>query len=214
MSIFEAIETGNVERVRELVGADPAAAAARDEAGVSAVLQAKYHGKDDLIPILRDALPELDFFEACAVGDTERAAELADADPSLVGAFGADGFTGLTLAAVFGHADAVRVLLERRADPNLRARHEHIQVMPIHAAAAGDRVEIIRMLVDAGADIEATQPGGATALMSAAQNGNAEAVDLLLERGADRSRARDDGKTAAQFARDGGHDELVARLEP
>ena len=213
MAVFDAIEAGNVERVRELVRDDPSAATVRDEHGLSPLLHAKYNAKDDLVPILREAVPALDFFEACAVGEAARVAELVDADPALVHALAPDGFTGLTLAAFFAHADVVRVLLDRGADPNLRARHEHIQVMPIHAAAAGNDTEVVRLLVDAGAELDTTQPGGFTALMSAAQNGNAAAVDLLLERGADGGLAREDGKTAADFARHAGHADIAARLD-
>ncbi|KAA0145922.1 hypothetical protein FNF28_07768 [Cafeteria roenbergensis] len=69
-------------------------------------------------------------------------------------------------------------------------------------ATADDHVEVVQLLLDRGADVEATGVGGETALMQAAEWGNAdiygvvalmqataddhvEVVQLLLDRGAD-----------------------------
>jgi ankyrin repeat protein len=150
---------------------------------VSPLLQALYEGRRDDVEALRRGA-ELDLFEAAALGDVQRLAELIDegADPN---AFAPDGFTPLSLAAFFKHPEAARLLLDRGADVHQRARHEQIQVLPIHSAAAdGGSVEIVRMLLDAGADPDAEQPGGFRAIDAARQDGNAELERLLLERGA------------------------------
>lgn len=179
-AIFKAIETGDAERVRELVDA----AGERDDEGVSALLRALYYGSDEMVEALRPGKIELDVFEAAAFGDVDRLRKLLDEDPARVDAFAPDGFTPLTLAAFFRREEAVRLLLERGADANLRAQHAQIQVMPIHAAAAGNETGIVRLLLDSGADVTAEQPGGFTALDAAEQNANAEMAALLRERGA------------------------------
>jgi ankyrin repeat protein len=151
-------------------------------AEVSPLLQALYEGRAEDAERIRHE--SLDLFEAAALGDVERLGELLDAgaDPN---EFAPDGFTPLTLAAFFKRPDAARLLLERGADVGLRARHEQIQVLPLHSAAAnGGSVEIARLLLDAGADVNAEQPGGFTALDAARQDGNEELERLLLERGA------------------------------
>jgi ankyrin repeat protein len=179
--IFHAIETGDAARARELADA----ASERNEEGVPARLFALYYGQDDLAQELRRHGGELDVFEAAAFGDGERLRELLDVDPSLVNAFAPDGFYPLGLAAFFKHPDAVRLLLERGADANQQSRHAQIVVRPIHAAAAnGGSVEICRMLLDAGADVNAEQPGGFRPLDAALQERNAELEALLRERGA------------------------------
>ena len=208
--IFEAIESGDLERVRAIVTERPEAAGARDEQGVSALLQARYRGRDDLVGALLAARTELDVFEASAVGDVERVRELVEADPALVDAFAPDGFTPLTLAAHFGHEDVVRLLLDRGADVALRARHEQIQVQPLHAAAATGQTAIVRLLLDAGAPVNEVQPGGFTALHAAAQNGNAELARLLIERGADPEQPLDDGRTPRDLARE--HPDVASAL--
>ena len=151
----------------------------------SPLLQALYEGRtEDAEQLVADG-GDLDLFEASAVGDATRLRELLDAgaDPN---EFAPDGFTPLTLACFFKRPEAARLLLERGADVYLRARNEHIQVLPIHSAAAdGGSVEIVRMLLDAGADVNATQPGGFRAIDAARQDGNEELEGLLRERGAD-----------------------------
>ena len=151
----------------------------------SPLLQALYEGRgDDAEQLVADG-GELDLFEASAIGDAGRLRELLDAgaDPN---EFAPDGFTPLTLACFFKRPEAARLLLDRGADVHQRARNERIQVLPIHSAAAdGGSVEIVRMLLDAGADANATQPGGFRAIDAARMDGNEELERLLLERGSD-----------------------------
>src|SRR5215210_3853413 len=150
----------------------------------SPLLQALYEGRTEEAERLRSEQPELGPFEAAALGDAGRLSELLDAgaDPD---AFAPDGATALTLAAFFKHPEAVRLLLERGADPNLRACHDEFKVKPIHSAAANrGSVEIVRLLLDAGAEVDAEQPGGFRAIDSARQEGHLELERLLLERGA------------------------------
>jgi ankyrin repeat protein len=209
--IFEAIAKGDLDRVQKLLAEDAELAGARDAQGLSAVTQARYHGHDDIVDALLDAEPELDVFEAAAVGRIERVRELIEIDPALVSAFSPDGFTPLHLAAFFGHPQIARLLVEHGADTHAVARNP-MQVMPLHSAAAARQLEISKLLVDQGADVNAAQERGFTPLHEAAQNGDVKLTRLLLERGADRERAAEDGRRAADFAAAGRHDEVLALL--
>ena len=202
MSVFEAVDAGDLERVRSLAAAEPHALRERDAEGVTPILYARYRNRLELVDALRSLTPELDVWEAAAVGDADRVRELLDADASLLDASAPDGFFPLGLAAFFGHEEVVRLLLERGADPRLVARNDRLQVTALHAAAAANHAEIARMVVEAGTPVNATQPGGSTALHAAAQNGNLELVRFLIDHGADRDAQLDDGRTPRDLAAD------------
>ena len=158
---------------------------------MSDVLQALYRGDREEAERLA-AGRELDVFEAAALGRTGRLRELLDEDPARAKAFGDDGFHALGLACFFGHVDAARLLLERGADVNVLSRNEHIQTAAIHAAAASNeagadeatRYELVKLVLDHGADPNLPQGGGFRAIDAARQNGDKRVEQLLLERGA------------------------------
>jgi uncharacterized protein len=166
------------------------------EPGISELMQALYRGETERVAELRAARPELDVFEAAALGDVPQLRTLLDADPALVGAWSADGFTPLHFAAFFGHPAAAGLLIERGADLEVPARNEEIAgaARPLHSATAAGRREVCVVLLDAGADVNARQHAGYTPLLEAAQLGDAPLVELLLERGADRTATLDDGR--------------------
>lgn len=194
--VIRAIQAGDEARVRALAAVNPTVAAERDDAGVSALLLATYHRAEGMVEALRPGKPDLDVFEAAALGDVERLRELLDADPAAANATAPDGFHPLALAAFFGRPDAVRLLLERGADVRARGTGA-IRTTALEAAAAADETAIARLLLDAGADPASAQPGGFTPLHAAAQNRNRELYDLLVARGADPAARADDGRAAA-----------------
>jgi ankyrin repeat protein len=158
---------------------------------MSDVLQNLYRGNRDEAERLAEG-KELTIFEAAALGRTDRVSQLLDDDPELAKAFGDDGFHALGLACFFGHVDAARVLLERGADVNVLSRNEHIQTAAIHAASASNeqgsgeetRYELVKLVLDHGADPNLPQAGGFTAMDAARQNGDKRVEQLLLDRGA------------------------------
>lgn len=115
--LFDAIAAGDAARVRELVGADATLAGCRDEQGVSARLRAHDRGDSELVAVLVDSGPELDVFEAAALGAEERLEALLAHDPACASARAGDGRTPLALAAASCHPGAVALLLEAGAEP-------------------------------------------------------------------------------------------------
>ena len=147
--LFAAIDAGQPDRVRSILDADASLAAARDGDGVSAVMHALYHGQREVAEIVAGRLPALDVFEAAGLARADEVARLVAGDPSLAGAWSADGFTALHFAAFFGGGGAAAALLAAGADPNLRSRNE-LEVMPIHSAVAGGHRDVVIALLDAG----------------------------------------------------------------
>jgi ankyrin repeat protein len=74
-------------------------------------------------------------------------------------------------------------------------------------------LEIVELLLEAGADPNARQERGFVPLHDAAANGNVGLVDLLLKHGARPDAKTDDGKTAADMAVERGHQDLAAKLK-
>lgn len=128
--------------------------------------------------------PALAVFAASILGDTGRLEELLAANRSLTAAVSDDGWTPLHLAAFFGKADAVRLLLNKGAPVTARSANA-MENMPLHAAAAGRHAGVIRILLDHGAPANAQQSGGWVALHAAAQNGDLESAQALVAGGAD-----------------------------
>ena len=160
---------------------------------MSELLQALYQGNRARADALIAENPELTIFEAAAAGRTERVRELLHEDPSLANAFGEDGFHPLGLACFFGHVETARVLLEHGADVDALSRNDRIQTAAIHAAAASNeegtdeatRYELVKLVLDHGADPNLQQAGGFRAIDAARQNGDAKVEQLLRDRGAD-----------------------------
>ena len=105
---------------------------------------------------------------------------------------------GFIYKAAMGDAAAVQLFLTAGMDPNVK---DNQGVSPLIAAAGAGRVEVVKLLLDQGADLNyqnqerITTRGkkrvkkkikfGGTPLMHAAKGGHAEVVGLLLNKGAD-----------------------------
>jgi len=76
-------------------------------------------------------------------------------------------------------------------------------------AACIGKVDLMKRLLDLGADVEATTHKGETALHIAVQCGQADAISLLLESGANIQASDSKGRTALHFAVEGGEDTYV-----
>jgi ankyrin repeat protein len=154
---------------------------------MSELLQAIYRGDQTRAGELLAADPELDVFEAAAVGRTERLRQVLDEDPSLANAWADDGFQPLGLASFFGHVDSARLLVERGAEVNSASRND-FKVMPLHSAAAtGDpdvRYELAKLLLEHGADPNARQQDDFTPMIAAEQHEDERLRALLVEHGA------------------------------
>ncbi len=84
---------------------------------------------------------------------------------------------------------------------------------PLHYAAYDGSADIIAVLLDAGAGIEARNRAGNTPLSMAAYGGRLAAVKLLVERGAAPRSRNKAGLTPAGEARRAGHSEIAAFLD-
>jgi uncharacterized protein len=208
--IFSAISAGESGRIKELITRHPDAAHVRNSGGVSALMQARYENKLDIVELLRNAAGELDVFEAAALGDVSRLRTLVASDPHLVKPQSSDGFMPLHLACFFGQAEAADFLVRHGADPNAVSPG---RIAIIHSAAASRNAAIVKLVLQAGANPDLQQQGGYTALHEAAMHNSLERARALLEAGADPAIRSDDGLTAAEMAAQKGNKEVLELLQ-
>jgi ankyrin repeat protein len=197
-AMVEAVTAGDEAAVRRLLAEEPERARQRGSDGVSAVLQALYRGRRDLVDLLRPAVGPLDLHEAAALGDTPRLEAILQDDVD-VRLRSVDGFTPLHLAAFFAGPAAVRLLLAAGADPDAVAENP-MRVTPLHSAAAARDGASVQALLAAGATADAVQAGGFTPLMAAARNGDDVSVRALRQAGADPGRTDEAGQSARDIA--------------
>ncbi len=153
-----------------------------------------YHtGQIQYVRALQE-IPADRYFLAAVTGDAGRLGELLDAHPDLLNAHSREGWTALQRAAYSGHRSAVDHLLARGADLRAKSRNDMANTA-LHGAIAGKRAQIVSVLLDRGADAEATDSWGNTALHLAVHAGTPEIVEMLLRRGVTVNARRNDGLT-------------------
>jgi uncharacterized protein len=105
-----------------------------------------------------------------------------------------DGETPLMMAVFKGQTALVLEMIDKGADVN------KTDWTPLHYAATAGNVQLIKILLEHHAYIDAESPNKTTPLMMAAHYGTVGAVKLLLEEGADVSLKNDLGLSAIDFA--------------
>ena len=121
--------------------------------------------------------------------------------------------TALFLACKHGLVREARLLLERRADPNVRKTYG--RESPLHVACRSRNLHteaIVRLLFEHGADINQCTGFGATPLCHIALRGLESCVRFLLERGAIVDARAWDGGTAMHAACRRGHTDVLRTL--
>jgi ankyrin repeat protein len=205
-TIHEACSSGDVDAVRAFIAADPALVDVDDEHGWRPIFHAGLWRREAVVRLLIDAGADLaahDGYVMHYAGEVPNNKSIV----SLLVQYGAldahvrppDDLSRQFLAAVF-LADAVRVR-------SLLSRHPHLSTtadghgdQPIHHAARNGDTEIVRLLINHGADVNAINPRGHTVLYCAGGHGHLDTLRLLLDNGADcDARFTHDGKTLLEW---------------
>ena len=209
--LFELLRGDDPQRAADFLDEHPDAALGAGPSGESLILSAIYGGRTELAARI-SRMHAADLCEAAALGDEARVAALLEkGDPP--GRRSGDGWTPLHLAAFMGHAAAAKALLARGAPVDAVSSNAMANT-PLCAALAGrGSADVVRLLLDARADVNFRAELGVTPLHLAASRGADPLVQLLLERGADASARMDDGTTPAAIAASRGHAATAAALE-
>lgn len=138
-------------------------------------------------------------FERLATGSRpEKLDEFLDANPqfNVNVPFGASRQSAVFALSYFGKAEFVKVLTEHRLDPAFRdAGGATALITAVRSPKAKESLEVIKILLDAGADINQSQDS-ATPFMVAAIRGRVDAMELLATRGATTQALQPGGSTA------------------
>jgi len=104
------------------------------------------------------------------------------------------------------HVNIVEMFIEQGADVN------DPPFYPLHQAVERNSLDIVKILVENGADLEVGNHNNYTPLHVAAQAKNIEIVKYLIEKGADLNAKNNENKTPLDLAKEQGHKEIVELL--
>ena len=153
LEIQDAAAAGRLDRVNELVEANPSLAKTFSPDGFPVVALAAVFGH---LEIARSLAKNGADINAVATNGT--------------------GYNALTGAVTAGHAEIVKWLLESGADPNYQYGPGYT---PLLAAAANGRLEIVKLLLAHGAEAAARTNDGKSALDLSTERNHKSVVDFL-----------------------------------
>jgi ankyrin repeat protein len=169
---------------------------------------------------------EAEMLEAAGKGNTARVRELLDSGVK-VNMRGPDRNTPLMEAAYGGHAETVKLLLERGADLSVKKRDgatawtltSNSQVLDVFknvealvtAAGEGNQTAV-QDLMRKGTPVNALNRSGEAALHTASWHGRTEIVKLLLDNGANPELKKADGASPLSLASGQNHSQIVTLL--
>jgi uncharacterized protein len=210
--LLSAIKARDVASAKAVLEQNPELLRAWTREGETPLMLSVYAGANELTQWLLERGAEMTPFEAVAVGDAARVGQFLAADPALLRARNHNGWTVLHMAAYFGHAEIVRLLLDHGADVKERSTNEFNNT-PLHSALAGRRYVVARLFVERGADVDSQNGRGWTPLHLAAGAGDLDTVTFLLEHGARIDIRNTDGLAPAEIARERGYPAVADLLQ-
>ncbi|XP_017269052.1 KN motif and ankyrin repeat domain-containing protein 3 [Kryptolebias marmoratus] len=125
------------------------------------------------------------------------------------------GYTAIMLAALstVKEEDDMVVVKKLFSQGNVNAKASQAGQTALMLAVSHGRQEMVRALLECGADVNVQDDEGSTALMCASEHGRAEIVKLLLEQpGCDISIVDNDGSNALSIALEAAHNDTAVLL--
>ncbi len=190
-ALHKVAQKGRLDAIRVLL-AEGASVHIKDTYGVTPLHDAAFKGHKDAVELLWANGANIDntttagstpLMDAAGCGHLEVVVFLLSKGANV--ATRANFKTPFLEASSGGHTAIMKVLLE--AGANVKDRFGS-WTTPLHNAAVRGDLEATKLLLNAGADVDAQDAlkNGWTALALAAKNGHKDVVELLLEAGADR----------------------------
>ncbi len=194
-ALISAAGVGDVKKVEGLLG-EGASVGARDVSGRTALVAAAYGNHHGVAEVLVGAGADVNakddteqsayLISTSEVGDDPRLLELTLQNGADVGSLDSYDGTGLIRAADRGHVRIVERLLETRTDVDHVNNLGWTALLEAIILGEGDarHTEVVRLLVEGGADPSLPDGEGVTPLEHARANGYDEMVEILERSGA------------------------------
>lgn len=185
-----AARAGLVAHVRQLADQDPSLIHSQDRAGRTALYRAgcvygNFPQGEEIVDLLLERGASLDFFVACMFGLSQEVDRFLADDPEWAARLDPEGMTSLHWAVRFRRCNGevasaiVRRLLEGRADASAQNPTEE-RMQPIHHCGEwAGHPRMVDLLLQHGADINATAENGWTPLDYAMDRGRDDMVRCL-----------------------------------
>ena len=206
LSIHEASARGDLNAVQALLAKDPALVDADDQHKWRTIFHASLWRHLPVVRLLLKAGADVSAHDGYVLHYAGEVPNNKEIVTLLVqaGALDAhvrpvDDLSRQFLASLFvGDTDRIASLLARH--PHLASFPDGRGDHPIHHAARNGDTEIVRRLIQHGADVNAQNPRGHTVLYCAGGHGHLQTLRLLLDHGADATvRFTTDGKTLLEW---------------
>lgn len=205
-TLHQAVQSGDVQEVREILATTPMVMNAHDRAGFTALHLAVIKNDDEMVAVLLGAGANADvgtereghtpLYRAAMEGNLIISKQLIrsgarpdQADPLAV--------TPLMAAVRHKHVDIVRLLLESKASVSAR---DTSNMVPLHLAASLGNAEVASLLIQNNAEIDALDVHRQTPLNVASISGNLEVARVLVDAGANVNSVNVWGNTPLQSA--------------
>lgn len=179
---FRAVKMDDAQVVKSLLARGFDPNAVEEERGDTGMILAMREGSMKVFDVLLNA-PDIDLEIGAKNGDT-----------------------ALMIACFKGNRPAVEALLQKGAEVNRPGW------TPLHYAAAIGNNDIVKLLLDKSAYIDAESPNKTTPIMMASRGGHIYTVKLLLDEGADATLKNDLGMSAIDFAEKFNHKDIAEGL--
>ena len=209
---------GHTETVRYLVGLKDVDVNHEQNIGHTALHWAIQEGHCDVMQVLIDAGSDIEAKDekgrsplhwSCFSGKIAVVKMLVKAGAG-VRFTDNNGITCLIIASRFGHTETVRYLVGLK---DVDVNHADTSgFAALHYAVQQNHPDVMQVLIDAGADIEAMEEKGRSPLHVACLSGSLAVVKMLLKAGAGVCVLSNGGSTCLHFAAHHGHTEIVRYL--
>ena len=210
------------KEVAELLVSNGADINSRDKFGRPPLYDAFWVGKRSIVDLLIKKGAELpkttgeEIYDAILADDAGTVKKLLDKDPGLVNTKKHDReLMPLHLAAAMNREEIAGLLISKGADLNARDSLENWRARgwsALHWAADNDSIEVIRLLIKNGAEVDDFDKYNQTPLHLAAAEGHLRAAEILISAGAELSSVDAEGQAPLHMAALNNQSEMIVLL--